>query len=224
VVTQTPITNGENMHSLLLSLLFSVGATLDTGNDPMVQPDGINKPIVIYISDVTEDRATSFVAQIEAAQETGQTIVPIYISSYGGSVYALIEMIDAIKKSKIPVATIAVGKAMSCGAVLLAMGSSGMRYAAPNATIMIHEISSGTSGKLGEMMVDVEETNRLNTLIFKIMAENIGKPADYFIRLIIAKTRSDWFMAPSEALGIGLIDKIGTPTLKVKVKVQTILE
>jgi ATP-dependent Clp protease, protease subunit len=213
-----------NMYSLMLSLLIGTSAVVDTGNSSLINQSAIKKPIVINVGSITEEGASSFVSQMEEAQLTGQTVIPIFISSYGGSVYALIEMIDAIKKSKIPVATIAVGKAMSAGAVLLAMGNDGMRYAAPNATIMIHEISAGTSGKLGDMLASVDEAKRLNDLVFKIMAKNIGKHSDYFIKLIASKTRADWFMTSQEALSIGLIDKISIPEFKVKIKVQTILE
>ena len=212
------------MYMLLLSLFVNAGVVLDIDNDRMIDRNGIKQPIVITVGAITDDAATNFVTQLEAAQETGQTVIPIFISSYGGSVYALIEMIDAIKKSRVPIATIAIGKAMSAGAALLAMGTDGMRYAAPNATIMIHEVSSDANGKLGEMIADVNEAKRLNTLMFKLMAENIGKPADYFLRLIILKTRVDWFMTPQEALGVGLVDKVGIPKFKVKVKVQTVLE
>jgi ATP-dependent protease ClpP protease subunit len=89
---------------------------------------------------------------------------------------------------------------------------------------MIHEVSAGTSGKLGEMMADLDETKRLNALMFKLMAENLGKPADYFTKLIALKGRADWFMTSQEAVGIGLVDKVGAPDFKVKVKVQTVLE
>jgi ATP-dependent Clp protease, protease subunit len=213
---------------VLLSCLLAgtmPGQTVSVeGGGTMLEDKEIKPPVVLHVSTIDESSATEFVVGMDAAQKTGQTVVPVFISSFGGSVYALIEMIDAIKRSKIPVATIVTGKAMSAGAVLFAMGSPGMRYASPNATIMIHEVSSGAIGKVGDMEGDVAEALRLNTLMFKLMADNIGKPADFFQKIMASKGRVDWFLTVDEAIGLGLINKVGVPEFKVKVKVQTTLE
>lgn len=210
--------------SLLLTGLLAASNVVIEGGGTMVEEKAVKQPIVLFVGKIDEEAAKEFVAGMYAAQDTGQTIIPIIISSYGGSVYALIQMIDAIKASKVKVATIAIGKAMSAGAVLLAMGAPGMRYAAPNATIMIHEVSSSAGGKLGDMISDTTEATRLNALMFKLMAQSIGKPADFFTNLIASKGRADWYLTAEEAVGIGLVNKIGTPEIKVRIKVETTLE
>jgi len=210
--------------SMLVTCLLSGHNVIVDGGGLMLDEASVKQPVVLNVSRIDEAAATEFVAGMDMAQKTGQTVVPVFISSYGGSVYALIEMIDAVKRSKIPVATIAVGKAMSAGAVLLAMGAPGMRYASPNVTIMIHEVSSSAGGKLGDLIADASEAARLNALMFKLMAENIGKPADFFTNLIASKARVDWYLTADEAIGLDLVNKIGVPEIKVRIKVQTVLE
>ena len=105
------------------------------------------EPIVIRVNKFDEESAAKFSAQMSAAQSTGQTMIPIVIDSYGGQVYSLMSMIANIKSSKIPVATIVEGKAMSCGALLFSYGVSGYRFMDKHATIMIHDVSSGARGK-----------------------------------------------------------------------------
>ncbi len=209
------------MYFALLSFIVGISPNVEDTN-PLIS--GVNKPIVISVGAINDEMAKRFSDLMDAAQTTGQTVIPVVINSYGGSVYSLIEMIDAIRASKIPVATICVGKCMSAGAVLLAMGANGMRYAAPNATIMVHEVSGGADGKVGEMTATVDEANRLNALMFKFMSLNIGKPANYFKNLITIRARVDWFMTSKDALSIGIINKIGVPKFNVKVKVETVLE
>ena len=85
-------------------------------------------PIVIRVTKFDEASAKSFSALMSKAQNSGQPVVPVIIDSYGGQVYSLMSMIADIKHSKIPVATIVQGKAMSCGAILFSFGSPGKRF------------------------------------------------------------------------------------------------
>ena len=98
-----------------------------------------------------EKSAQEFSEKMSDAHNTGQPVIPIVIDSYGGQVYALMTMISAIKHSEVPIATIVEGKAMSCGAVLFTFGETGMRYMDPDATLMIHDVSSMDWGKVEEL-------------------------------------------------------------------------
>ena len=102
-----------------------------------------------------EESAVKFRKDLEAAEDAAirneQPIIPISIDSYGGAVYSLLGMIDAIEHCSLPVATIVESKAMSCGAFLFACGAPGHRYVGPNATVMIHTVSSGDFGKIDEL-------------------------------------------------------------------------
>lgn len=179
-----------------------------------------SNPVVIRVNKFDEDSAKEFVQHMSIAQSTGQSVIPIVIDSYGGQVYALMTMIDAIKSSRVPVATIVEGKAMSCGAVLLTCGREGMRYASPNATIMIHEVSSANWGKIEEIKADAKETERLNEKILKIMATNIGKDENYFHDEIHNKRHADWFIEPEEAKEMNLVNHVKMPELSVTVDVK----
>ena len=99
-------------------------------------------PVVIRVRSFTEAAAKEFSNLVTKAQNTGQPVLPVIIDSYGGQVYSLMSMISDIKHSKIPVATIVQGKAMSCGAILSSFGAEGKRYMDPDSTVMIHDVSS----------------------------------------------------------------------------------
>jgi ATP-dependent Clp protease protease subunit len=154
--------------------------------DPRIKvkaTDLLLEPVVVRVNKFNEESVEKFVEGMAKAHETGQEIIPVIVDSYGGQVYSLLSMISEIQSSKLPVATIVESKAMSAGAILFSFGTEGHRYCAPNATLMIHEVSSFQFGKVEELKVDAEETDRLNTLIFKLMAKNCGKDDDYFLNL-----------------------------------------
>ena len=122
--------------------------------------DGL--PTIIRVNKFDESAAKAFSAAMTRAQNTGQPVVPVIIDSYGGQVYSLMSMISDIEHSKVPVATIVQGKAMSCGAILFSFGAEGYRYMDPHATLMIHDVSSMKFGKVEEVKAGAEETERLN--------------------------------------------------------------
>ena len=108
-------------------------------------------PVVLRVRKFDEAAAKEFSSLVSRAQNTGQPVLPIIIDSYGGQVYSLMSMISDIKYSRIPIATIVQGKAMSCGAILFSFGVDGMRYMDPDATLMIHDVSAGQHGKVEEL-------------------------------------------------------------------------
>jgi len=178
------------------------------------------QPVIIRVNKFDEASAKEFNNRMAAAQSTGQPVVPVVIDSYGGQVYSLMSMIAAIKSSDIPVATIVEGKAMSCGAVLLSFGEQGMRFADPDATIMIHDVSSGGRGKIEEIKADVKEAERLDEKIFTMMARNCGKKDDYFKKKVFSKKHADWFMDAAEAKRHGLVNQLRVPKMTIKVGVD----
>jgi ATP-dependent Clp protease protease subunit len=177
-------------------------------------------PVIITVNEFNEEAAHKFCTDMAKAQNTGQPIIPIVIDSYGGEVYSLMRMIDAINTSKIPVATIVEGKAMSCGVILASCGSKGQRYIGSNATLMVHDVSSGNWGKNAEIQSGADETKRLNEKIYEILAKNTGKEASWFHKKINKRGRADWFVTPEKAVEIGFSDIIGVPTLIVDMKVD----
>tara|TARA_R110000824_G_scaffold8888_1_gene40303 strand:+ start:838 stop:1440 length:603 start_codon:yes stop_codon:yes gene_type:complete len=178
------------------------------------------QPVIIKVNKFDEKAANEFTAKVALAHSTGQKVIPVVIDSYGGQVYSLMTMIAAIKSSELPVATIVEGKAMSCGAVLLTFGEEGMRFAAPDATVMIHDVSSGGYGKIEELKADVKEAERLDEKIFTMMARNCGKKDDYFKKKVFTKKHADWFMDAQEAKKHGLVNHLRVPKLNIKVGVD----
>jgi len=211
---------------MILGLLVNT-TMVDEVNDPMITDGKIHAPEIVRVTgSISESSVESFTRAMYAAKDTGQPVIPIVVTSYGGSVYALFKMVDVINKIKedVPVATIVIGKAMSAGAVLLSCGTEGMRYASPLSTVMIHEVSSGTRGKTGEIKADAKETDRLNNMLLEMIATNIGKPKAYFTDVIHTKGHADWYLSAEDALEHGLVNKIGIPDLKVKAIVTVTLE
>ena len=178
------------------------------------------QPIIIRVNKFDEESAEKFQQEIAAAHNTGQGVIPVVIDSYGGQVYSLMTMISAIKHAELPVATIVEGKAMSCGAVLLSFGEEGMRFADPDATVMIHDVSSGSWGKIEELKADVKEAERLDDKIYTMMARNCGKKDDYFKKKVFTRKHADWFMDASEAKKHGLVNHLRVPKIHVDVSVD----
>jgi ATP-dependent Clp protease protease subunit len=160
-------------------------------------------PAIIRVNKFNEASAKEFAARIAQAQNTGQKVIPVVIDSYGGEVYSLMSMIASIKSSKLPVATIVEGKAMSCGVILFSCGTKGYRYITEDATLMIHDVSSGARGKNS-----------------KILAGNSNKTEKWFEKKITKRGRSDWFLDPEKAIELGLADHVGMPKLQIKVKLD----
>jgi ATP-dependent Clp protease, protease subunit len=210
-----------------LSMLTGVSNDF-VSTSPMVKDNVVVEPVTVIISgSINDSAADTFTKDMERAMKTGQTIIPIVISSYGGNVHAMLQMFDVINKAKaakFKIATIATGKAMSAGAALLTCGTEGMRFATTNATIMIHEVSSETGGKIGEIKVDAAETDRLNKLLLETMSLNIGKDRNYFANIIHTKGHADWFLTAHDAVQYGVVNKIGSPNLKIKINVELSIE
>jgi len=179
-----------------------------------------NEPIIIRVNKFDEPTAKAFSGAVMRAQNTGQQILPIIIDSYGGQVYSLMSMISDIKHSKIPVATIVQGKAMSCGAILFSFGDDGHRYMDPDATLMIHDVSSMGWGKVEEIKASAEETDRLNQKIYSMMAENCGHHTDYFLDIVHDKGHSDWFLEYDECLKHNLANHNYIPDFTVSIQVK----
>ena len=181
-------------------------------------------PIIIRVNKFDEDSAKEFVDLMSRAQNTGQSVIPVVIDSYGGQVYALMAMIGSIKASRIPVATIVEGKAMSCGALLFSFGAEGKRYMDPDATLMVHDVSSGAFGKVEEIKADAKEVDRLNKKVYEMMARNCGKPSDYFLKLVHERGHADWYLDGQEAKSHNIANELRVPTLTCKVELTYTLD
>jgi ATP-dependent Clp protease protease subunit len=180
--------------------------------------DAYDLPRTITVNKFDEDSAKLFNLEFEVAVNTKQDLIPIVIDSYGGQIYSLLSMIDTIKSSPVPVATIAIGKAMSCGAALLTQGSNGFRFMSESTTVLIHEAAGGGRGKVEEMVASTDEIVRLNKQLYQMMSKNCGKPADYFTKICEHKKHADWYLDAKECKKHNIVNKIGIPTFKLNVR------
>tara|TARA_B100000214_G_scaffold367636_1_gene338036 strand:- start:711 stop:1313 length:603 start_codon:yes stop_codon:yes gene_type:complete len=192
-----------------------------TSISPLLKEVELRKsPVVIRVNKFDEDAAKKFSDQVAQAHNTGQKVIPVVIDSYGGQVYSLMSMISAIKHSEIPVATIVEGKAMSCGAILFSFGTDGYRFMDPNATVMIHDVSSMDMGKVEELKAGAAEADRLNQIVYKMMAQNCGKKDDYFLKIVDKKKHADWFLDALEAKKHGLAQHLRVPKINITIDVS----
>jgi len=181
-------------------------------------------PVIIRVNKFDEEAAKKFSEQMALAHNTGQKVIPVVIDSYGGQVYSLMAMISAIKHAELPVATIVEGKAMSCGAILFSFGEQGRRFMDPDATLMIHDVSSMDMGKVEELKAGAAEADRLNSIVYKMMAQNCGKKDDYFLKIVDKKKHADWFLNANEAKRHGLSNHLRVPSIHVDISVDIELE
>ena len=131
----------------------------------------------------------------------------LYINSPGGSISDGMAIVDTINYIKCPVSTICVGMAASMGAVLLACGEKGKRYATPNAEVMIHQPligGGGLSGQTTEIKIHADHMVRTREKLNKLLSEKTGQPLETIER----DTERDNYMTAEQALAYGLIDGI----------------
>jgi ATP-dependent Clp protease protease subunit len=171
-----------------------------------------------------QERACRFEEDFFYAQSTDQPVIPILISSYGGSVDQLNRMIDMIETSPVPVATIAKGACMSCGILLLAAGTKGYRWATRSSNLMLHDIEAGDINKTEDVLHGAKALKRYREHVFHRFDEHTGKDEGYWIKYMKEKGNVDIQLSANQAKRLKIIDHIGLPRLNVSVKVETSFE
>ena len=186
--------------------------------------EALPPPIVIRVNNFTEKDHAEFEDDFDDACNSGQTIIPIVVDSFGGSIHSVMGMVATIENSPLPVATICTTKCMSAGAVLFSFGDEGHRYMHPDASMMIHDAAWGTGGKVEDMKVDTKYLDGLNKTMFKKMSKKIGKDPNFIMEMIKTKSHLDWFLSAKEAKKIGLVNHLRIPKLEVSVNVEISFE
>ena len=163
--------------------------------------------IIMLTEDVNHVTASSIVAQLLFLEsEDPDKEISFYINSPGGSITDGMAIVDTMRYIKCPISTICVGMAASMGAVLLACGDKGKRFATPNSEIMIHQplISGGLSGQATEIKIHADHILRTRSRLNKLLSEQTGQD----LATIEKDTERDNYMLAEEALKYGLIDGI----------------
>jgi len=170
------------------------------------------KDRIIFLGYTIDDHVANLViAQLLflEAQDPDKDIY-LYINSPGGSVTAGLAIYDTMQYVKPDVTTIVVGQAASMGAVLLAAGAKGKRYALPNSRVMIHQPLGGAQGPAKDVEIITKELLRVKDTLNKILSKHTGQP----IEKIEKDTDRDFFMTAYEALDYGIVDKVIEPKEK----------
>ena len=161
--------------------------------------------IIFLGTGVNDEVANSLVAQLLFLQsEDPKKDIQMYINSPGGSVSAGMAIYDTMQFVTCDVATYCMGQAASMGAVLLAAGAAGKRFALPNSRVMIHQPLAGMEGTAEDIMIHAKEFRNVKKRLNQILLEHTGHPLDK----IEADTDRDRFMTATEAMEYRLIDKV----------------
>jgi ATP-dependent Clp protease, protease subunit len=183
VVEQTG--RGERGYDIYSRLLVDRIVFLGTPVDDMISNVVIAQLLFLQMSDPKKD-------------------IHIYINSPGGSVTAGLAIYDTIQFLTCDVNTYCIGQAASMGAVLLAAGTAGKRFALPNARIMIHQPWGGVQGQASDISIQAAEILRLKDRLNEILAHHCGKT----LETIVKDTDRDRFLSASEAKTYGLVDEV----------------
>jgi ATP-dependent Clp protease protease subunit len=161
---------------------------------------------IIFLGTPVDDTVSNIIiAQLLFLQMSDpKKDVDLYINCPGGSVTAGLAIYDTIQFLTCDVKTYCIGQAASMGAVLLAAGAKGKRYALPNARIMIHQPWGGVQGQATDISIQAKENLRLKDRLNEILSKHCGKPVDEIAR----DTDRDRFMSAEEARQYGLVDNV----------------
>ncbi|NRA89851.1 MAG: ATP-dependent Clp endopeptidase proteolytic subunit ClpP [Simkaniaceae bacterium] len=168
------------------------------------------KDRIIFIgTEINDQVANAVVAQlIFLRADDPKKDISIYINSPGGVISSGLAIYDTIRFLGIDVNTYCIGQAASMGALLLAAGTNGKRFALPNSRIMIHQPLGGITGSSSDIHIQAQEILRMKRTLAQIIAEHSGQP----LEKVIEDSDRDFFMSAEEAVTYGLIDKVVVPT------------
>ncbi len=164
------------------------------------------KDRIIFLGTTIDDTVANLViAQMLFLESQDKTKdIKLYVNSPGGSVTSGLAIYDAMQYVKPDVSTICVGMAASMGAVLLAAGSKGKRFALPNSEVMIHQVLGGVEGQATDIKIHAERILKMKDRLNQILAKHTGQK----LTKVASDTERDYFLSSNEAMNYGLIDKV----------------
>jgi len=172
------------------------------------------KDRIVFIGTEIDDHvANVIVAQLLFLKmEDPKKAVHMYINSPGGVITSGLAVYDTMKYLGCPISTYCIGQAASMGALLLAAGTPGKRFALPNSRIMIHQPQGGIGGTQADIALQAKEIITLKKRLADIMAGCTNQPIDK----IVADSERDFYMSSEEAKEYGLIDEVVIPRVQAK--------
>ena len=171
----------------------------------------LKERIIFLGSDINESSANIVVAQMLFLQANDpKKDIYLYINSPGGSAYDALAIYDTIQYVSNDVQTVGIGVQASAAAFILSSGTKGKRFLLPNSTVMIHQPSSGTQGKITDQEISLREGLRLKRLLEEIMAKNTGQSP----KKIHEDMERDKWLSADEAKKYGIVDQVFKSTKK----------
>ena len=165
-----------------------------------------------YEGEIATDSANLLIAQmLYLDSEDNDKDINLYINSPGGMVTAGLAVYDTMQYIKSPITTICIGMAMSFGAVLLAAGSKGRRYALPEARIMIHQpliMGGGISGQATDIEIEAKEMSLTKKILNEILAKHTGQT----VEKVTKDCERNFYLSAQEAKEYGLVDEVISST------------
>jgi ATP-dependent Clp protease protease subunit len=170
--------------------------------------------IIMLTGEIDERKAQQFIKYLVLLSAQSPTEhITIYISTYGGDMYEMNAMYDAMRLVKCPLHTIGIGKVMSAGVLLLAAGDR--RSIAENTSIMMHQVNTEVYGTVSDLSIEVKHTKALQDTMYKLYSKYTGKP----VKQLEMDLKSDKYLTAQEALEYGIVDEIlssTTPLTKIR--------
>jgi ATP-dependent Clp protease, protease subunit len=167
--------------------------------------------IIFLGTEINDPVANTVIAQMLFLRaEDPKKDISLYINSPGGYISSGLAIYDTMKFMGYDINTYCLGQAASMGALLMAAGTKGKRFALPNSRLMIHQPAGGVTGTSADIRLQANEILVQKKLCSQILSERTGQPLDK----IVADSERDFYMNPEEALAYGLIDKIATQPVK----------
>ena len=165
----------------------------------------LKERIIFLTGPINDTLANLIIAQmLFLASKDSKKDIQLYINTPGGSVTAGLAIYDTMQYVKCPIATICFGLAASMGAVLLATGEAGKRFALPNAEILLHQVAVGATGPAIDVEITAKQIIKIKNKLNKILAKHTGNS----LAKLEKDTDRDFYLSPEEAKDYGIIDEV----------------
>jgi ATP-dependent Clp protease protease subunit len=176
------------------------------GLEQLLMPQTDNSRIVFLHGEVSENTIAQVIAQMLHLANVSPKPIYLVLSTYGGSIDEMFSLYDTIKFLPCPVHTVALGKVMSAGVLLLASGVKGKRLIGASARVMIHPVRGGTFGNVFEMENETKEATRLQRLMVSHLVSETRMTRKQIENVM--NPMLDYFIMPDEAVKYGIVDKV----------------
>jgi ATP-dependent Clp protease protease subunit len=168
----------------------------------------LEKSVHFLLGEIGEENVNNCIKWLvyENLNSKADKVLTLYINSQGGDLYQAFALIDMMKVSKLTIQTIGIGSIMSAAFLILASGTPGQRFIAPNTGIMCHQFTSEESGKYHDIKAARKETERLNKAMYDILKEATGLDGRVVKTKLLGS--SDLYMSAAEMIDLGAADSV----------------